>query len=293
MITSMTGFGFAEKITEEYSLKVEIKTLNSKFFDASYRLPNAFLKWDMEIKALLEKELGRGKINLGIYFEPKNFEQPTIQINQKLFYAYYERLEQLSDDLGIEGKVDLFKMAINMPNVVVHEESSDGNISFEVFKAVLLKGVADCNRFRLQEGTNLHKALVASHGKIRKGLSDIEKLDPERIENLKNRIYHSLEEVEHRIQIDKNRFEQELIYYIEKLDLTEEKIRLGSHLDYFIEILSDDQGVSGKKLGFLCQELGREINTIGSKANDAGIQRSVVGMKEELEKIKEQILNIL
>ena len=135
--------------------------------------------------------------------------------------------------------------------------------------------------------------MVASHGKIRNRLSEIEKLDPGRIENLKNRIYHSLEEVEHRIQIDKNRFEQELIYYIEKLDLTEEKIRLGSHLDYFIEVISDDQGVSGKKLGFLCQELGREINTIGSKANDAGIQRSVVGMKEELEKIKEQILNIL
>lgn len=293
MITSMTGFGSAEKITEEYSLKVEIKTLNSKFFDPSYRLPNAFLKWEMEIKALLEKGLGRGKINLVIYFELKNFEQPPIQINQQLFDAYYKRLQQLSDGLGIEGKVALFKMAMNMPNVVVHEESPEGNISFEVFKAVLLKGVADCNQFRLQEGINLQKALVASHEKIRHGLSEVEKLDPGRIENLKNRIYHSLEEVKQRIQIDQNRFEQELIYYIEKLDLTEEKIRLGSHLDYFIDVISDDQGVSGKKLGFLCQELGREINTIGSKANDAGIQRSVVRMKEELEKIKEQILNIL
>lgn len=293
MITSMTGFGSAEKITEEYSLKVEIKTLNSKFFDPSYRLPNAFLKWEMEIKALLEKGLGRGKVNLGIYFELKNFEQLPIQINQQLFDAYYKRLQQLSDGLGIEGKVALFKMAMNMPNVVVHEESPEGNISFEVFKAVLLKGVADCNQFRLQEGINLQKALVASHEKIRHGLSEVEKLDPGRIENLKNRIYHSLEEVKQRIQIDQNRFEQELIYYIEKLDLTEEKIRLGSHLDYFIDVINNDQGVSGKKLGFLCQELGREINTIGSKANDAGIQRSVVGMKEELEKIKEQILNIL
>ena len=293
MITSMTGFGSAEKITEEYSLKVEIKTLNSKFFDPSYRLPNAFLKWEMEIKALLEKGLGRGKVNLGIYFELKNFEQLPIQINQQLFDAYYKRLQQLSDGLGIEGKVALFKMAMNMPNVVVHEESPEGNISFEVFKAVLLKGVADCNQFRLQEGINLQKALVASHEKIRHGLSEVEKLDPGRIENLKNRIYHSLEEVKQRIQIDQNRFEQELIYYIEKLDLTEEKIRLGSQLDYFIDVINNDQGVSGKKLGFLCQELGREINTIGSKANDAGIQRSVVGMKEELEKIKEQILNIL
>ncbi len=293
MITSMTGFGSAEKITEDYSLKVEIKTLNSKFFDPSYKLPNAFLKWEMEIKALLEKELGRGKINLGIYFELKNFEQASIQINQKLFDAYYKRLEQLSDELGIEGKVAMFKIAMNMPNVIVHEESPEGNISFEVFKTVLLKGVADCNQFRLQEGANLQKALVASYEKIRLGLSEVEKLDPGRIENLKNRIYHSLDEVKRRIQIDENRFEQELIYYIEKLDLTEEKTRLGSHLDYFIDVISDDQGVSGKKLGFLCQELGREINTIGSKANDAGIQRSVVGMKEELEKIKEQILNIL
>ena len=293
MIISMTGFGSAEKITEKYSLKIEIKTLNSRFFDPSYRLPNAFLKWEIEIKSLLEKGLGRGKINLGIYFEHKNFEQLPVQINQKLFYTYYKRLEQLSGELGLKGKVALFKMAMSMPNVVVHEESAEENISFEVFKLVLLKGVADCNRFRLQEGKNLQKALVASHKKIRYGLSEVEKLDPGRIENLKNRIYHSLEEVKQRIQVDENRFEQELIYYIEKLDLTEEKIRLGSHLDYFIDVISDDQGVSGKKLGFLCQELGREINTIGSKANDADIQRSVVGMKEELEKIKEQILNIL
>ena len=293
MITSMTGFGSAEKITEKYSLKVEIKTLNSKFFDASFRLPRACLKWEMEIKALLEKELGRGKINLGVHFELKSFEQPPIQINQELFDAYYKRLEQLSGDLGASGKVALFKMAMNMPNVILHEEHTEGNISFEAFKEVLLEGVANCNQFRLQEGANLKEALVASHQKIRNGLSEVEERDPGRIENLKSRIHQSLEEIKQRVQVDENRFEQELIYYIEKLDLTEEKIRLGSHLDYFIDIISDDKGASGKKLGFLCQELGREINTIGSKANDAGIQRSVVGMKEELEKIKEQILNIL
>lgn len=293
MITSMTGFGSAEKITEKYSLKVEIKTLNSKFFDASFRLPRAFLKWEMEIKALLEKELGRGKINLGVHFELKSFEQPPIQINQELFDAYYKRLEQLSGDLGASGKVALFKMAMNMPNVILHEEHTEGNISFEAFKEVLLEGVANCNQFRLQEGANLKEALVASHQKIRNGLSEVEERDPGRIENLKSRIHQSLEEIKQRVQVDENRFEQELIYYIEKLDLTEEKIRLGSHLDYFIDVISDDKGTSGKKLGFLCQELGREINTIGSKANDAGIQRSVVGMKEELEKIKEQILNIL
>ena len=262
MITSMTGFGSAEKITEKYSLKVEIKTLNSKFFDASFRLPRVFLKWEMEIKALLEKGLGRGKINLGVHFELKNNDQPPIQINQELFDAYYKRLEQLSGDMGASGKVALFKMAVNMPNVIAHEENPEENISFEAFKEVLMEGVADCNEFRLQEGANLQEALVSSHQKIRNGLSEVEQLDPG-------------------------------IYYIEKLDLTEEKIRLASHLDYFIEVIRDDQGASGKKLGFLCQELGREINTIGSKANDAGIQRSVVGMKEELEKIKEQILNIL
>ena len=293
MITSMTGFGSAEKITEKYSLKVEIKTLNSKFFDSSFRLPRAFLKWEMEVKALLEKGLSRGKINLGVHFELNNCDQPLIQIDQELFDAYYKRLEQLSGDLGSEGKVALFKMTMNMPNVVLHEENLEGNISFEVFKEVLLEGVADCNQFRQQEGINLQKALVASYQKIRNGLSEIERLDPGRIENLKSRIYHSLEEIKPRVKIDENRFEQELIYYIEKLDLTEEKIRLGSHLDYFIDLISNDQGTSGKKLGFLCQELGREINTIGSKANHADIQRLVVGMKEELEKIKEQILNIL
>ena len=293
MITSMTGFGSAEKISEKYSLNVEIKTVNNKFFDASFRLPRAFLKWEMEIKALLEKELGRGKINLGVHFELKNVEQPPIQINQELFDAYYKRLEQLSGDLGASGKVALFKMAMNMPNVILHEEHPEGNISFEAFKEVLLEGVADCNQFRLQEGANLQEALVSSHQKIRNGLSEVEERELGRIENLKSRIHQSLEEIKQRVKVDENRFEQELIYYIEKLDLTEEKIRLGSHLDYFIDVISDDKGASGKKLGFLCQELGREINTIGSKANDAGIQRSVVGMKEELEKIKEQILNIL
>ena len=293
MITSMTGFGSAEKINEKYSLKVEIKTLNNKFFDASFRLPRAFLKWEMEIKALLEKELGRGKINLGVHFELQSFEQPLIQINQELFDAYYKHLEHLSGDLGASGKVALFKMAMNMPKVIMHEEYPEENISFEAFKEVLLEGVADCNQFRRQEGANLQEALVASHQKIRKGLSEVEERDPGRIENLKSRIHQSLEEIKQRVKVDENRFEQELIYYIEKLDLTEEKIRLGIHLDYFIDIISDDKGASGKKLGFLCQELGREINTIGSKANDAGIQRSVVGMKEELEKIKEQILNIL
>ncbi len=221
------------------------------------------------------------------------FEQPPIQINQELFDAYYKRLEQLSGDLGASGKVALFKMAMNMPNVILHEEHPEGNISFEAFKEVLLEGVADCNQFRLQEGANLQEALVSSHQKIRNGLSEVEERELGRIENLKSRIHQSLEEIKQRVKVDENRFEQELIYYIEKLDLTEEKIRLGSHLDYFIDIISDDKGASGKKLGFLCQELGREINTIGSKANDAGIQRSVVGMKEELEKIKEQILNIL
>jgi len=289
----MTGFGSAEKINEKYSLKVEIKTLNNKFFDASFRLPRAFLKWEMEIKALLEKELGRGKINLGVHFELQSFEQPLIQINQELFDAYYKHLEHLSGDLGASGKVALFKMAMNMPKVIMHEEYPEENISFEAFKEVLLEGVADCNQFRRQEGANLQEALVASHQKIRKGLSEVEERDPGRIENLKSRIHQSLEEIKQRVKVDENRFEQELIYYIEKLDLTEEKIRLGIHLDYFIDVISDDKGASGKKLGFLCQELGREINTIGSKANDAGIQRSVVGMKEELEKIKEQILNIL
>ena len=293
MITSMTGFGSAEKISEKYSLNVEIKTVNSKFFDASFRLPRAFLKWEMEIKALLEKELGRGKINLGVHFELQSFEQPPIQINQELFDAYYKHLEHLSGDLGASGKVALFKMAMNMPKVIMHEEYPEENISFEAFKEVLLEGVADCNQFRLQEGANLQEALVSSHQKIRNGLSEVEERELGRIENLKSRIHQSLEEIKQRVKVDENRFEQELIYYIEKLDLTEEKIRLGSHLDYFIDIISDDKGASGKKLGFLCQELGREINTIGSKANDAGIQRSVVGMKEELEKIKEQILNIL
>lgn len=293
MITSMTGFGSAEKISDKYSLKVEIKTLNSKFFDASFRLPREFVKWEIEIKNLLENGLGRGKINLGIDFNIKHFDQLPIQINQNLFDAYYQKLVEVSNSLGVNGSIELFKMAFNMPNVVQHQDEATNYITYEELKSVLEMALSNCNEFRANEGARLEAALLESRLNIELGLEEVKKLDSGRIQNLKTRIHTALKEIKDKVKVDENRFEQELIYYIEKLDLTEEKIRLASHLTYFDEVIADPLAPSGKKLGFLAQELGREINTIGSKANDAGIQRAVIGMKEELEKIKEQILNIL
>lgn len=292
MIKSMTGFGAATRENENLRAKVEIKSLNSKFMDLSLRFPKELNDREGEIRNMVTQLLERGKINLNIELTYKN-EQPTkVRINQELLKAYYDSLNEAANNLGAQQQ-DLFRLAIGMPKVMDSaEESVLPEQDWELIKSALAAAFEACTTFRLEEGNVLAKQFEACLSIIERGLGIVIEHDPRRIEQVKTRIRQHLDEAVGAEQVDKSRFEQELIYYIEKLDITEEKVRLKKHIDYFRSILNQAE-TSGKKLGFLGQELGREINTIGSKCNDADIQREVIAMKEELEKIKEQVLNIL
>ncbi len=290
MLQSMTGFGSAEVESKKYRIKVEIKTLNSKFLDLSTKLPREVLDRELEIKNVMTNQLKRGKVNLSVEIIPLGLEEPNIHINNELFKSYYRQYETLAKEVGANDK-DLFRLALHSPDVIVADESS----VFEDWPLVLQamnEALEKCMAFRSSEGETLQRNLLVYIDGIAQGLEEVTQRDPERIQQIKERISSSIEEIKEKTQVDQNRFEQELIYYIEKLDITEEKVRLGRHLEYFNEVMSADES-QGKKLGFISQEIGREINTIGAKANDAVIQRAVVHMKDELEKIKEQAMNII
>ncbi|MEQ8470639.1 MAG: YicC/YloC family endoribonuclease [Marinoscillum sp.] len=290
MLQSMTGFGSAEAESNSYRIKVEIKTLNSKFLDFNTKLPREVLDREPEIKQLITQQLKRGKVNLIIEVIPLGLEEPNIHINKELFKSYYRQYEVLATEVDANPK-DLFRLALHSPDVIVADESSSFE-DWEILKSALEEAINKCNSFREAEGKTLQDNLSSYIKGIAEGLEEVTSRDPDRIRQIKERITNSIEEIREKTQIDQNRFEQELIYYVEKLDITEEKVRLARHLEYFSEVM-DAQESQGKKLGFISQEIGREINTIGAKANDAIIQRAVVQMKDELEKIKEQSMNII
>ena len=286
----MTGFGSAETESKKYRIKVEVKTLNSKFLDLSAKLPREILDKELEIKSMITNYLKRGKVNLVVEITPIGQEEPGVHINNELFKAYYRQYEQLAGEVDANPK-DLFRLALHSPDVIVANDNSSFEEWGEV-QSVLKEALDKCSAFRSSEGETLQQNLLSYIEGIATGLSEVSERDPARIQQIRERITNSLEEIKEKTQVDQNRFEQELIYYIEKLDITEEKVRLGRHLEYFKEVMNADES-QGKKLGFISQEIGREINTIGAKANDAIIQRAVVSMKDELEKIKEQSMNII
>lgn len=290
MLYSMTGFGSAEADAGRYHIKVEIKTLNSKFLDYNLKLPRELNEREIEVKALIGQYLKRGKVNVTIELQPLNPDSPTVSINDTLFRSYYLQYEKLARDVNADTK-DLFRLALHSPDVIAADEQGD-KVDWAAVKNTLEEALEKCNNHRQEEGKMLQEELERYINGIRTGLTEVTEWDPQRIKQIRERISSNIDEIKDRVQVDQNRFEQELIYYIEKLDITEEKVRLGRHLDYFMEIINQDES-QGKKLGFISQEIGREINTIGAKANDAVIQRAVVQMKDELEKIKEQTLNIL
>lgn len=291
MIISMTGFGASEYSTELYSLKVEIKTLNSKFFDPGLKIPKEFAAWELDIKSALEKALKRGKANIVIEFVSKSAEVAPVKINDALFKMYYRTYDKLAHEVGANAD-ELFKLALHSPNVVIPRDDMSDVIDLDTVLRVVNDAANSCGDFRIKEGERLQDALQSSIDAIKLHLETIKELDPKRIEGIRSRIQKSINDIKETVKVDANRFEQEIIYYIEKFDITEEKVRLASHLHYFEEVMNGDES-NGKKLGFISQEIGREINTIGSKANDAEIQRSVVNMKEALEMIKEQVLNVI
>ena len=290
MIKSMTGFGKAALENDDYSISVEIKSLNSKFLELNLRLPKHLNDKELETRNLFSEKLIRGKVNVFIEFDRKSKEvKPKNKINTELMKAYYDQLREASNVVG-EPNYNLFNIALNMPNVQeFQKEEEDTEGDWAVVKSVIQSSLEKIEEFRTDEGDKLEKALTSYITSIGNELSDIEKEEGPRKEACKSKIQTQLEELNQKY--DENRFEQELIFYLEKLDIEEEKVRLRSHLEYFIKELKE--GGSGKKLGFIAQEIGREVNTIGSKANYAPIQHKVVQMKEELEKIKEQVLNLV
>lgn len=289
MIKSMTGFGKASAESKDNLITIEIRSLNSKGADVSLRLSSALRNYEAELRNEISKLLERGKIDLSIYLESKKVITPT-EINVTLAKAYHDQLRNLAIELN-EPLHDPIAQILRLPDVMKTERKESDEEEWKVIKTAVMEAVKELNAFRDKEGLSLKKDLEQRLKNIENSLNEIAKLDVIRLENLKQRIKTNITEAIGKNNIDQNRFEQELIYYIEKLDINEEKVRLKTHLDYFIETCAENS--PGRKLNFIAQEIGREINTIGSKANDAPIQKLVVLMKDELEKIKEQVNNVL
>ena len=290
MIQSMTGFGKSEVIIDELQINVEVKSLNSKFLDLSLKLPSAFKNLDLSIRSFVKEYLKRGKIEVMIHYEKKETSKKII-INKDQLINYYNQLSEVSNELKLKIDSDLIGYALKLPEVIQHqkdtiEEDSNG----EVLNAVK-EACKDLNSFRKKEGNALNKELVKYVNSILESLKEINQYEKERLPKVRDKLKKAIDELNLKSQVDEKRLEQELIFYSEKLDLTEEKVRLKEHCNHFID--STKELNSGKKLGFISQEMGREINTLGSKANNISIQKIVVGMKDELEKIKEQVLNVL
>lgn len=289
MIKSMTGFGKATAELENKKVNVEVRSLNSKGADISVRISSAYRNYELEIRNELTKLLERGKIDVSVFVESQQAEAP-VEINMELAKAYHAQLKKLATELN-EPLNDSVYQVLKFPDVMKGERKEADEKEWAKVKACILIAVADLDKFRLKEGESIQSDFNERLNKIATCLEEIKKLDVKRIEGIKNRIKGNLEEILGKDGYDKNRMEQELIYYVEKLDINEEKVRLQMHLDHFVSATKENS--SGRKLNFIGQEIGREINTIGSKANDAGIQKLVVLMKDELEKIKEQINNVL
>lgn len=292
MLKSMTGYGCHTQESEAVSVTVEVKSLNSKTMDLSLRTPRSINDKETDIRTLTGKILERGKVNVNIDISYKLEQKPRITFNKETIKTYYIQLKEIAEEIGADV-TDLYRMAFLLPETYNNNMSEiDNSEEWSAVALALEAALKACDEFRAHEGAVLSGKLLEYTQKIRKNLALVKEQDPKRIQALREKIKKQLEEMLSSEQYDKNRFEQEMIYYIEKLDVQEEFVRLEKHLDYFEETLNSSEA-NGKKLGFISQEIGREINTIGSKANDAQIQRWVVEMKEELEKIKEQSLNVL
>lgn len=293
MIKSMTGFGQSSLDDGQYQISVEIKSLNSKFLDLNLRLPKTFSDKEIEVRNLISESLERGKVSVSIDFEKVADGQISQTYNDALFIAYYAELKKLADRVVAPSYDALFQLALNSPNVI--QGNSKEEVPEEMWaklKNLLSEVLGKCDKFRVDEGKVLEKMLTQCCKVIEENLERIKELDPKRVQRIRDRLKNNVTSFFGEEGFDSNRLEQEIIFYIEKLDINEEKVRLKSHIDYFLQALREKQS-NGKKLAFITQEIGREINTIGSKSNDAEMQQHVVVMKEELEKIKEQLNNVL
>ena len=286
MIQSMTGFGKATLQLETKKVNVEIKSLNSKGLDLNTRLPLTYREMDLSVRNEISSKLERGKIDFTVYLE-SSIEQTSSKVNVPVMKAYMAQLQEVHESAN---ETELMKMAIRMPDAMkVEREEIDLNEWANIQKTII-EALENIVNFRQAEGLSLEKEFRLRISNIRQYLDQAIALHPERISNIKEKLQTAINDL--KVTVDENRFEQELIYYLEKLDVTEERVRLNNHLDYFLETINGNEA-NGRKLGFITQEMGREINTLGSKSNHAGMQKLVVMMKDELEKIKEQVLNVL
>jgi len=290
MLKSMTGFGTASIQKGDYEVVAEVRTLNSKFADITVRLPAQWSSLELALRKQLNDGLVRGKISASIEIN-SNASMNEAVFDEELLANYLARFKKIAKSLNTEAN-DLFALALHAPGVLKAAEDEFNKDLVDHVRETVSAAIVKTNEFRVQEGKELAGKLQDYVSSIRRLLGQIDPLDKQRIQLIEERLRQGFKNTNSNVEVDKNRFEQELIYYIEKLDINEEIVRLANHLDYFEEVMSSDEP-NGKKLGFVSQEMGREINTIGSKANSAAIQRIVVEMKEELEKIKEQSLNIL
>jgi len=287
----MTGYGKAEFEFGNKKFTLEIKALNSKQLDINTRIPALYREKDIQIRKELSEKLVRGKVDFNIYMENLG-EESNSKINEPILKSYFNHLNEISNSLKLPVNESTLEIAMRLPDTVKTEYKSLDENEWKVIFENIQKAINDINQFRLQEGKAMKVDLNNNIESIKKLLSEIEPFEGQRIESIRARITESLESLKINGSVDQNRFEQELIFYLEKLDINEEKVRLTNHLLFFNEVL-ENPGSSGKKLGFISQEIGREINTIGSKANDSSIQRLVVEMKDNLERVKEQVLNVL
>ena len=285
MIQSMTGFGKHVVQLPSKKITVELKSLNSKSLDLNARMPSAYREKELELRKVIASSLVRGKIDFGLYVENTGDETSAL-VNEAVVRQYMKQLETIAK--GDDFK--LLEMALRLPDAMKTEREDIDEEDYQTIQEALKQALLEINKFRSEEGLVLENDFIQRIKKMDSLLKEVVEMDPDRQSTIRERLEKAVADI--KVEVDENRFEQELIYYLEKYDITEEKVRLANHLDYFSKTLKSDDS-NGKKLGFISQEIGREINTIGSKANYAPMQQLVVQMKDELEKVKEQMLNVL
>lgn len=291
MLKSMTGFGRAENNVGDKTFLIDIKSLNGKQFELQLRLPAILKPYEFDIRRILSERLSRGSVECVVSLKETGSAKP-VTINTDLAKAYYKSLSELSTDLGLDPS-HILSTLVKLPEVITPASETLSDTEWNEFKAILLTAIENINQHRVDEGKSLEDELVIRINNILDNQQEVIKLEPFRQKKIREGITKLLEENVGKENYDANRLEQELIYYIEKIDITEEQVRLKNHCDYFISLLNENDESKGKKLSFILQEIGREINTTGSKAYDSDIQKLVVAMKDELEKAKEQVLNVL
>ena len=293
MMQSMTGFGKAVSEFSNKKVVIEVKSLNSKQLDLYTKINYFYRSKELEIRNLVQQELGRGKVELSLVVDQVSEATAGVQINKVAFNNYVNQIKEISEESGVALPNDWFTVVMRMPEVLKAEQNEElSDEEWEQTLSAIKEALKALNEFRTQEGEGLKKFFIERIDTIRGYLAEVPNYEKARIDKIKARLEENLAALEEKVSLDSGRLEQEMIFYIEKLDISEEKQRLAKHLDYFIETM-EKEPACGKKLGFIAQEMGREINTLGSKSNCSELQVLVVNMKDELEKIKEQVLNVL